>query len=33
MNKKDITLKEVLDCFEIGEELTVNPREILDIIR
>lgn len=33
MNNKDISLKEVLDCFEIGEELTVNPREILDIIR
>ena len=33
MNKKDISLKEVLDCFEIEEELTVNPKEILDIIR
>ena len=33
MNNKDISLKEVLDCFEIGEELTANPREILDIIR
>ena len=33
MNKKDISLKEVLDCFEIEEELKVNPKEILDIIR
>lgn len=33
MNSKDISLKEVLDCFEIGEELTVDPKEILDIIR
>ena len=33
INNKDISLKEVLDCFEIEEELKVNPKEILDIIR
>ena len=33
MNQKDISLKEVLDCFEIDEELKVEPKEILDIIR
>ena len=33
MNKKDISLKEVLDCFEIEEELKVQPKEILDIIK
>ena len=33
MNNKDISLTEVLNCFEIDEELKVNPREILDIIR
>lgn len=33
MNKKDISLKEVLDCFEIEKELKVEPKEILDIIR
>ena len=33
MNNRDISLTEVLNCFEIDEELKVTPREILDIIR
>ena len=33
LNHKDVSISEILSCFEIGDEPLIKPKLILDIIK